>query len=141
MSNTPTRTAAGSVKTADRARLPLSFFSCIARMLVGSQKLRPQEVMRVGPLLALIGLALLLFELVLIARILVDLVGVLARPRLRYDGRLEPARRLVYRLTEPVIAPVRRVVRPVQLGGVSFDIALTLVFIAVIVLRQLVLAV
>jgi hypothetical protein len=28
----------------------------------------------------------------------------------------------------------------VQLGGVSFDIALTLVFIAVIMLRQLVLA-
>ena len=55
-------------------------------MLVGSQELRPQEVTRVGPLLALIGLALLLFQLVLIARILVDLVGVLARPRLRYDG-------------------------------------------------------
>jgi YggT family protein len=93
----------------------------------------------VDAVLTLIGLALLLFQLLLIARILVDLVEVLVRPGLRYDGRLEPARRMVYGITEPVLAPVRRVVRPVRLGGVSFDIAVTLVFVAVVVLRQLVL--
>ena len=92
-----------------------------------------------GPLLTLIALALLLFQLLLIARIVVDLVGGLARPGLRNDMRLEPARRFVYQLTEPVIAPVRRVVRPVRLGGVSFDLAVTLVFVAVVVLRQLIL--
>lgn len=92
-----------------------------------------------GPLLTLIALALLLFQLLLIARIVLDLVGVLARPGLRDDVRLEPARRFVYRLTEPVIAPVRRVVRPVRLGGVWFDLAVTLVFVAVVVLRQLIL--
>jgi YggT family protein len=37
-----------------------------------------------------------------------------------------------------VLAPVRRVVRPVRLGGVLFDLSVTLVFIAVVVLRQLV---
>lgn len=89
-------------------------------------------------LLALVGLVLVLFELLLIVRVVVDLVGSLASPEARYEG-LGAVRRVIYRLTEPVLAPVRRVVRPVRLGGVSFDIALTLVFIAVIVLRQLVL--
>jgi len=46
---------------------------------------------------------------------------------------------VVYRLTEPVLAPVRRVIRPVRMGGVSFDLALTLVFVGVLALRQLVL--
>ncbi|MGH3785724.1 MAG: YggT family protein [Pseudonocardiaceae bacterium] len=61
------------------------------------------------------------------------------RGRDTYGARLEPVRRVVYRLTEPVIAPVRRVVKPVQLGGVSLDLAVTLVFVAVVVLRQLIL--
>jgi YggT family protein len=97
-----------------------------------------QEVTPVDALLALIGLVLVLFELLLIARIVVDLVGSLTRPEARYEG-LGSVRRVIYRLTEPVLAPVRRVVRPVRMGGVSFDIALSLVFVAVIVLRQLVL--
>lgn len=91
-----------------------------------------------GALLALVALALLLFELLLIARIVLDLVSVLARPGTGYDERLEPVRQVVYRLTEPVLAPVRRVVRPVRMGGVSFDLAVTLVFVTVVVLRQLV---
>jgi YggT family protein len=100
-----------------------------------------QEVTPVDALLALVGLVLVLFELLLIARIVVDLVGSLARPGARYEEGLSPVRRVVYRLTEPVLAPVRRVVRPVRVGGVSFDIAVTLVFVAVIVARQLVLVV
>ena len=72
------------------------------------------------------------------ARIVVDLVGVLARPEARFEEGLGSARRVIYRFTEPVLAPVRRVVRPVRLGGVLFDLSVTLVFIAVVVLRQLV---
>ncbi|MFY9808732.1 MAG: YggT family protein [Pseudonocardiaceae bacterium] len=90
-------------------------------------------------LLALVGLVLVLFELLLIARIVLDLVGTLGRPGVRYEQGLGSVRRAVYRLTEPVLAPVRRVVRPVRIGGVSFDLAVTLVFVAVIVARQLVL--
>jgi YggT family protein len=88
--------------------------------------------------LALVGLVLLLFELLLIARVVIDLVSNLARPQARYGDRLGPARRVIYRLTEPVLAPVRRVVRPVRLGGVLFDLSVTLVFVAVVVLQQLV---
>ena len=89
-------------------------------------------------LLELIGLVLLLFELVLIARIVVDLVGSFARPDARYEEGLGTARRVIYQITEPVLAPVRRVVRPVRLGGVMFDLSVTLVFIAVVILRELV---
>ena len=88
-----------------------------------------------GALLALVGLVLLLFELLLIARIIVDLLGVLAKPS--YEESLGPVRRVVYRLTEPVVAPVRRVLPPVRMGGVCFDLAVTLVFVAVVILRQL----
>lgn len=88
--------------------------------------------------LGLVGLVLLLFELLLIARVVFDLVSNLAGPQARYAEALGPARRVIYRLTEPVLAPVRQVVRPVRLGGVLFDLSVTLVFIAVVVLRQLV---
>jgi YggT family protein len=40
--------------------------------------------------------------------------------------------------TEPVIGPVRRVLKPVRLGSVSVDLAFTAVFIAVVVLRTVV---
>jgi YggT family protein len=84
----------------------------------------------------LLGIVLLLFELVLIARMVVDWVGVLSP----VDGRggLYRARRITHGITEPVIGPVRRVLRPVRLGSVSLDLAFTAVFVAVIVLRTVV---
>lgn len=84
----------------------------------------------------LLGLALLLFELVLIARMVVDWTGVLAPG----GGRagMQQARRIIYGITEPVLAPVRRVLRPVRIGSVSLDLAFTAVFVAVIVLRAVV---
>ena len=90
-------------------------------------------------LLALIGLVLLLFQLVLIARIVIDLVGALARPDARYEAGLGAAQRVIYQLTEPVLAPVRRVIKPVRLGGVMLDLSVPVVFIAVVVLRQVIL--
>ena len=90
-------------------------------------------------LLGLIGLVLLLFELLLIARIVIDLVEAFARPDARYGKGLSSTRQVIYQLTEPVLGPVRRVIKPVRLGGVMFDLSVTLVFIAVVILRQLVL--
>jgi YggT family protein len=86
---------------------------------------------------ALLGLALLIFELVLVARVVLDWVGVLATPG---GEGLARARGWTHAVTEPVIAPVHRVVRPVRLGAVSIDVAFSLVFVAVIVLRSVVLA-
>jgi YggT family protein len=86
---------------------------------------------------ALLGLVLSIFGLVLVARIVLDWVGVLAPGG---SGGLVHARQWTHAVTEPVIAPVRRFVRPVRLGPVAIDLAFTLVFIAVIVLRSVVLA-
>lgn len=92
-----------------------------------------------GLLGSLLGLVLLLFLLLLIARALLDWVGVLSSrsPGSSGEGVLK-AREVTYRLTEPVIAPVRRVLKPVNLGGVQFDLAFTVVFIATLILRSVV---
>ena len=84
----------------------------------------------------LLGLVLVLFQLVLVARIVVDWVGVLS-PTTGGAG-LYQARRITHGITEPVIAPVRRVLKPVQVGSVSIDLAFTAVFLAVLILRTVV---
>jgi len=88
-----------------------------------------------GLLGSLLGLVLLLFLLLLIARALLDWVGVLSASS---GEGVREAREVTYRLTEPVIAPVRRVLKPVNLGGVQFDLAFTVVFIATLILRSVV---
>jgi len=45
---------------------------------------------------------------------------------------------VTHAVTEPVIAPVRRVLRPVRVGSVSIDLAFTAVFVAVLLLRTVV---
>ena len=85
---------------------------------------------------SLLGFVLVLFQLVLIARMIVDWVGVLS-PSTGGAG-LYQARRITHGITEPVIAPVRRVLNPVRVGSVSLDLAFIAVFIGVIILRTVV---
>jgi YggT family protein len=85
---------------------------------------------------SLLGLVLILFQLVLIARMIVDWVGVLS-PSTGGAG-LYQARRITHGITEPVIAPVRRVLNPVRVGSVSLDLAFIAVFLGVIILRTVV---
>jgi YggT family protein len=84
----------------------------------------------------LLGVVLLLFELVLIARMVVDWIGVLS-PSGSGSG-LYQARRITHGITEPMINPVRRVLKPVRFGSVAVDLAFTAVFVAVIILRSVV---
>ncbi|GAA1856022.1 YggT family protein [Pseudonocardia ailaonensis] len=84
----------------------------------------------------LLGLLLVLFQLVLVARMVVDWVGVLS-PGTGGSG-LYQARRITHGITEPVIAPVRRVLGPVRLGAVSLDLAFLAVFVGVLLLRTVV---
>ena len=88
-----------------------------------------------GVLGSLLGLVLLLFLLVLVARAVLDWAGVLTSSS---GEGVRRAREVTYRLTEPVIAPVRRVLKPVDLGGVRFDLAFTVVFVATLILRSIV---
>jgi YggT family protein len=79
-----------------------------------------------------LGFVLTLFVLLMIARMILDWVGVLGSgPPWTYR-----ARALTHAGTEPVIAPVRRVLRPVRAGGLSIDLAFTLVFVAAVILQQ-----
>jgi YggT family protein len=61
---------------------------------------------------ALLGLGLLVFELILIARVVLDRVGVLAPGG---GVGLVRIRGWTHAVSEPVIAPGRRVLRPVRL--------------------------
>jgi YggT family protein len=80
---------------------------------------------------------LLLFELVMVARMVLDWVAMPAGGGTGWSSR---ARLLTHRLTEPVIAPVRRVLRPVRIGSLSMDVAFTAVFVAVLILRSIALS-
>jgi YggT family protein len=85
---------------------------------------------------ALLGTLLLIFQLVLVARAVVDWTAALsAGPE--PDWR-RTARRITHAPTEPVLAPVRRVLPPVRLGSVGIDLAFIVVFFAAVLLRQIV---
>lgn len=85
-----------------------------------------------GVIGTLLGVVLTVFVLLMLARMILDWVGVL--------GNSPPwtrrARAVAHAGTEPVIAPVRRVLRPVRAGGFAIDLAFTVVFIAAVILRQ-----
>jgi YggT family protein len=85
------------------------------------------------------GAVLLLFQLLLLARVVLDWSTLLAGPALAGSvrGRLSAG---VTRLTEPVLGRVRRVLPPLRLGSIALDIAFIAVFLGVSVLRQVLLS-
>jgi YggT family protein len=76
----------------------------------GGRKGAVMDAMRM--LLGLV-LVLVVLELALVVRMVLDWVGVLAVGGGRWSI---PARRMAHAVTEPVLAPVRRVLPPVRLG-------------------------
>jgi YggT family protein len=82
---------------------------------------------------ALLGFVLLLFLIVMVVRAVLDWTDVLGAGR---EGGAAKVHRLSHRLTEPVIGPVRGVLKPVRIGSVQLDLAFTVVFIAALVLRS-----
>jgi YggT family protein len=86
-----------------------------------------------------VATALLLFQVALVARAALDWTAVFAGPAVpgSVRGRLLGGVRAV---TEPVLAPVRRVLPPLRLGGIGLDTAFIAVFVAVLLLRQIVLS-
>ncbi|HKT04867.1 MAG TPA: YggT family protein [Rugosimonospora sp.] len=88
-------------------------------------------------ILVIVGTVLLLFELLLVARAVLDWSAALAGPPVpgSVRSRLSATARA---LTEPVLAPVRRVLPPLRLGQVSLDTSFIAVFVAILLLRQLI---
>ena len=90
-----------------------------------------------GPLLALVSFVLLLFLVLLIARAILDWAATLSGPGMpgSFRSRFSAGVRAV---TEPVLAPVRRVLPPLRVGGVSIDLAFIVVFVAIVIIRRLI---
>ncbi len=85
--------------------------------------------------LGLVSLVLLLVQVLLIARAALDWSVALAGPSTAGSvrGRLTAG---VHALTEPILAPVRRVLPPLRLGGVAVDLSFIVVFLAIVLIRQ-----
>ena len=90
-----------------------------------------------GAVLAIVSLALLLLQVMLVARAVLDWSVALAGPSAAGSvrSRLSAGVRAV---TEPILAPVRRVLPPLRLGTVSIDLAFIVVFVAIVLLRNLI---
>ncbi|WP_306209980.1 YggT family protein [Actinoplanes sp. RD1] len=88
-----------------------------------------------GPLLFLVDTVLLLVQVLLIVRAVLDWSVALAGPSMPGSFRSR-ATRAVYSVTEPILAPVRRVVPPLRAGGVSIDVAFLIVFLAIVLIRS-----
>ncbi|MEV7626319.1 YggT family protein [Actinoplanes sp. NPDC089786] len=88
-----------------------------------------------GPVLALVSFVLLLFQLLLVARAVLDWSVALAGPSVPGTFRSR-ATRGVHAATEPVLGPVRRVLPPLRLGGVGIDLSFIVVFLAVVIIRS-----
>ncbi|MDQ0032054.1 YggT family protein [Arthrobacter bambusae] len=83
-----------------------------------------------GIVFGLLYIALLLFLVSLIIRLVFDLVQMFAR-QWRPRGAALVAAHVVYSVTDPPLKRIRRLIPPLQLGGVSLDLAFLIVFIVV----------
>jgi len=87
--------------------------------------------------LAILSLVLLLVQFLLVARAVLDWTATLAGPSAAGSVRSRLSTG-VLAVTEPILAPVRRILPPLRLGGVSIDLAFIVVFVAIIVIRRLI---
>lgn len=83
-----------------------------------------------GIVFGLIYIALLLFLVTLIIRLVFDLVQMFAR-QWRPRGAALVTAHVVYSVTDPPLKRIRRLIPPLRLGGVSLDLAFLIVFIVV----------
>ncbi|MEV6242763.1 YggT family protein [Lentzea sp. NPDC051838] len=77
---------------------------------------------------------LTLFILVMIGRMIVDWAVTLEA---RGDW-VWKVRRVTHAVTEPVLAPVRKILPPLRFGGFGLDLAFTVVFVLALILRSIV---
>jgi YggT family protein len=86
-------------------------------------------------LFGVIGYALYVYLILILARIVIDWTRQFAR-KWRPAGAAAVGLELVYVATDPPIKLLRRLVPPLQLGTVSLDLSVIILLIAVIALRQ-----
>lgn len=80
---------------------------------------------------------LFFFWLLLTARVVVELVRSFARSWQPVGG-VAIALESVYTMTDPPVRALRRVIKPVRIGGIWLDLSIIVLFIVVLVLMWLV---
>jgi YggT family protein len=86
---------------------------------------------------AAVGLALLVFYLLVIARLIVETTRSFARSW-RPAGAAAVGLEAVYTVTDPPMKLLRRLIPPLRLGGVSFDMSVIVLLIGIWILRGIV---
>jgi len=86
---------------------------------------------------AAIGLALLVFYLLVIARLIVETTRSFARAW-RPVGAAAIGLEMVYVVTDPPMKLLRRLIPPLRLGGISFDMSVLVLLIMIWILRLIV---
>ena len=87
-----------------------------------------------------LGLALYLYFIVLIGRLIFDWIQVFSRDW-RPTGVVLVIAEFIYSLTDPPLRALRRVIPPLRLGGVALDLAFLVLIIGVSVARAMVSAI
>lgn len=82
-------------------------------------------------------LALWLFLLTLIARVVIDLLQIFARD-FRPSGLVLVLFEVVFTVTDPPLKALRRFIPPIRIGAVAFDLAILVLFIGTQVLIAIV---
>jgi len=93
-----------------------------------------------GLVIGIVATLLLLFQFILILRAILDWSSSLGGRPVPGSVRAR-ATEATHTLTEPVLAPVRRVVPPLRLGTVALDLSFIVVFVVVLLLRELLLVI
>jgi YggT family protein len=83
---------------------------------------------------AIIALALLVFYLLILARVVLDVTRSFARSW-RPSGTVAIGLELVYLSTDPPVKALRRLIPPLRIGPISIDLSVWLLLIAVLLLR------
>ena len=86
---------------------------------------------------AAVGLALLVFYLLVIARLIVETTRSFARSW-RPAGATAIGLEAVYTVTDPPMKLLRRLIPPLRVGGISFDMSVIVLLVAIWILRAVV---
>ena len=84
-----------------------------------------------------LGTILTIYLVILIARLVLDYVVIFARDW-RPSGVILVVVEAIYTVTDPPIKALRRVIPPIRIGNISFDLAFLIVLIGVQVLINVV---
>ncbi|MGB3827589.1 MAG: YggT family protein [Ornithinimicrobium sp.] len=84
-----------------------------------------------------LGLALYLYFIVLIGRLIFDWIQVFSRDW-RPTGVVLVVAEFIYSLTDPPLRALRKIIPPLRLGGVALDLAFLVLIIGVSIARALV---